>query len=97
MAGYRLSRLARSDLDQIWDYIAHDNPPAARAMIARIIGALDNLFIFPNLGPLRDDLSPGLRSFPVRPYLILYRPRGGAIEVSRIVHGARNLDALVGL
>jgi toxin ParE1/3/4 len=97
MTGYRLSPLARSDLDQIWEHIARDNPSAARAMIARIIAAMEKLVEFPGLDPERDDLAPGLRSFPVRRYPILYRPRGGAVEIARVVHGARKLPDLEGL
>ena len=97
MTGHRLSPLARSDLDRIWEYIARDNPSAARAMITRIISAMENLVQFPGMGPVREDLAPGLRSFPVKPYLILYRPRGGAVEISRIVHGSRDLKELEGL
>lgn len=97
MTGYRLSPLAQADLDQIWEHIARDNPAAARAMIARIIAAMENLVQFPGMGPERADLAPGLRSFPVRPYLILYRPRGGAVQINRVAHGGRNLGDLEGL
>lgn len=55
MTGFRLSRLARSDLDHIWEHIARDNPAAARAMIARIIAAMEKLVVFPGMGPERDD------------------------------------------
>lgn len=97
MTGYHLSRLASSDLDGIWTFIARDNPTAARATIARILAACEKLCEFPEMGAIRDDLAAGLRSFPIGRYLILYRPRVGGIQVARVVHGARNLNELFGL
>ncbi|WGM40609.1 Toxin ParE3 [Caulobacter sp. NIBR1757] len=46
---------------------------------------------FPNAGPARDDLAPGLRSFAVYPYVLFYRPITGGIEVVRVLDGRRNI------
>jgi len=42
----------------------------------------------------RDELAPGLRSLPVGNYVVFYRGREGGIEVIRVLHGARDIDAL---
>ncbi|XWK91565.1 MAG: type II toxin-antitoxin system RelE/ParE family toxin [Phormidium sp.] len=49
---------------------------------------------FPNIGRNRDDLQPGLRSFPVDSYLIFYRQMAGGIEIVRFVSGYRDLEAI---
>lgn len=45
----------------------------------------------PKAGVARDDLATGLRSFPVYPYILFYRPITGGIEVVRVLDGRRNI------
>ena len=47
----------------------------------------------PLMGRERPELAPNLRSFSVGSYVILYRPISEGIEVGRIIHGARDIDA----
>lgn len=49
----------------------------------------------PGLGPERPDIAFGLRYFPARRYLILCRERSGGVEIVRVVHGARDVPALL--
>jgi toxin ParE1/3/4 len=46
------------------------------------------------MGLNRDDLEPGLQSFPLEDYLIFYRPIEKGIEIVRVVSGYRDLEAL---
>jgi toxin ParE1/3/4 len=39
-------------------------------------------------------LSPRLRSFPVKNYVIFYRPLEDGIEIVRVLHGAQDLPPL---
>ena len=48
--------------------------------------ALDMLRTHPNLGKNRDDLPPGLRSYPVLNHLNLYETDRVMLVVQRIVH-----------
>ncbi len=48
---------------------------------------------FPNMGKQRENLVIGLRSFPVKPYVIFYNKTSDGIEVARILHQARDIDA----
>jgi toxin ParE1/3/4 len=48
----------------------------------------------PFVGEQRDDLTPNLRTFTVRPYVILFYPAADGIHVLRIVHGARDFSTL---
>jgi toxin ParE1/3/4 len=47
------------------------------------------------LGRQRDELRPGYRSFPVGQYLILYRVTDESVEIMHILHGKRDLGAVL--
>jgi toxin ParE1/3/4 len=83
---------ARQDLIDIWTWIAADNPKAADRLLDLIHEKLLLLAENPRLGPVRPDIAPGLRLFPLRRYLILYREQSQGIEVVRVVHGMRRLE-----
>jgi toxin ParE1/3/4 len=86
------STQAKRDLLLIWVHVAEDDIRAADALIDSFTEKLSLLARFPGMGPLRPELAPNLRSFPVGKYLLFYREgeRGG-IELVRVVHGARDL------
>jgi plasmid stabilization system protein ParE len=66
MSGYQLHPEAYTDLDAIREYIAEDNPAAARVIID-IFDAIRALVQFPFQGHTRDDLtSRPLRFWRVR-------------------------------
>ena len=49
----------------------------------------------PHLGRRRDeDLRPGLRSFPVGEYVIVYRVEGEDVLILRALRGSRDIEAL---
>lgn len=65
----------------------------------RLIDSLTRRFFLlakhPNLGRARDeDLSSGIRSFPVGRYVILYRIEGDDILILRVLRGSRNIKML---
>jgi len=84
---------AENDLDEIWWYIAQDNPDCADKLLDEIEEASQKLARFPNMGRSRDELHPGLKSFPVGMYLIFYMPISGGILIVRILHGMRDIDS----
>jgi toxin ParE1/3/4 len=94
MNAFRLSPAARSDLDEIWFYIAQDDPEAADKFIRAIVSRFPKFAAMPELGRQREELSPRLRSFPVGRYVIFYRPMKNGIEIVRVLHGARDLPPL---
>ncbi len=85
---------AKADLVEIWDYIADDSEERADAFIATIDQKFQALAGRPNMGRLREELAERLRSFPVGRYVIFYRPISEGIEIVRVLHGARDLDAI---
>lgn len=47
----------------------------------------------PELGPRREELAQGLRSFPVAAYVLFYRPASYGTEIVRILHSGRDIAA----
>jgi toxin ParE1/3/4 len=90
MAQVIKSPQAKIDLEEIWVYIAQRNFDAADELLDTFDRKLRLLAESSGLGPARDELRPGLRSYPVGKYLLFY----SGIEVERVVHGARNLRQL---
>ena len=85
---------AENDLDEIWWYIAQDNPVNADKFIDEIEATCRKVARFKNMGRNRDELHPGLQSFPVGKYLIFYMPISRGIEIIRVLHGMMDIDAL---
>jgi len=94
MNQYRVSAEARSDLDEIWLYIANDNPDAADKYIRAIVSRFPMLVSMPLIGRERPELSPRLRSFVVGHHVIFYRLFDGGIEIVRVLDGVRDLPPL---
>ncbi len=96
MSRFTLDTDVRADLDAIWDYIGieNQNPVAASHQIEVLFDKFSLLATRPLLGEARDDLGEGVRMFVVRPYVILYRPKGHGIEVAQVVHSAQDIHAV---
>ena len=92
---YRLAPLAIADLDQIATYIRERNRSAAFKLISQFERQFELLSERPRIGRARPDLRPELRSWPHRSYIVLYRAIEGGIEIIRVVHGARDLVAVL--
>src|SRR4051794_24444768 len=95
MAHISRRRQAESDLLDLWDYIEQANGEAcANTYIHQIERALETLAEQPGIGRSRDDLGEGLYSLPVASHVIFYRLMKGGIEVVRVLHGKRDIDAI---
>jgi toxin ParE1/3/4 len=63
-------------------------------LIHVIVSRFVKLANLPDLGRLRRDLAPHLRSHPIGRYVIFYRSTNHGIEIVRVLHGARDLPPL---
>lgn len=89
----RLRAGAVRDLDGIFDYsFATHGEAAAEAYMRELHGAIERLLDFPGLGAARDDLRPGLRSFPAGEHRIFYRVQGSTLSVARVLHKATDVQ-----
>ena len=95
MARILRSPRAKEDLVELWVHIALDSATAADRMLDAIEEKLAMLAGHPRLGPARPDIAQGLRLFPIKRYVILYRELPDGIEVVRVVHGMRRLGGIV--
>ena len=84
---------AEIDLDEIWWYIAHDNPDNADRLLDKIEERCRTLAQFPLMGMSREEIMPALRGLSVGNYLIFYMQIEDGIEVIRVLPGMRDIDA----
>jgi len=86
---------ADSDLDDIWYYVAKESgsPDRAERFIAFITERFYLLSANPFIGRSRDDLRPGLRTFPVGGYVIVYRIEDEDVVILHVFHGSRDIEA----
>jgi toxin ParE1/3/4 len=83
----RYERGALHDLDEIFQYIARDNPAAAARLVARIEQAAARIGETPFVG--QATRRPRFRRFPVGNYLIVYEVGPEEVIVHYVRHGAR--------
>jgi plasmid stabilization system protein ParE len=96
MRRFVLTAAAEQDLFDLWDYLAQDDFDAADRVTNEISRAIERLVEMPGMGHVRNDLADELiRFWPVRSYLIIYRPESAPLEILRIVSGYRDVAALL--
>jgi toxin ParE1/3/4 len=97
MSRFRLSAPARQDVRGIRDHIAQDSIPAARNFLATLTQAFRGLAEMPGQGHTRGDLTDlPVRFWPVGSYLIVYDPEKRPLEILRVLHGARDVETILG-
>ncbi len=99
MSDFLISPAASGDLDEIWDYYAIElqNPDAADRVRDDIFEAFNKLATTPGIGHSRGDLADEpLQFWLVRRYLIIYRRKRRPVEIVRVLHGARDVGAILG-
>lgn len=100
MAKFILSEQSVEDVDVVHAHICADNPEAAERVQEAIFDGFDLLARNPTLGRRRHfRCHQNIRSWVVTEftnYLIFYRelPDDSGVEILRVLHGARDLDAL---
>jgi len=96
---HRIAPQAEADLDGIWYYVATEtgNLEIADHLIDSITERFLLLSRYPRIGRPRDEeLRPGLRSFPVGAYIILYRIEREDVLILHVIRGSRNVELLLG-
>jgi toxin ParE1/3/4 len=95
--------VAENEIDEIAARIAKDKLSAALRFYQRIEETFERLAVWPSCGAPRVTRNPllhGLRSYPIRGfrnYLVFYIPFEDRVEILHVVHGARNLPAVLNL
>lgn len=94
MARYLLTKRARLDILEIWQYVARDSESNADRFLADLIERFSMLGQNPKAGRERDDIRPGVRGFPFGEYEIFYRVGKPGVRISDVVHGRRDLSKM---
>ena len=96
MAQVRWSLTAGNDLQDIEAFIARDSVLHAITFIDRIVESTETILVTPHIGRIVPEFSrPDLREIIFRSYRIVYLLQDNAVFVLRVVHGSRDLLALV--
>lgn len=88
------SSQAWRDIVEISLFIARDNLTAADAWVDAIERKLEMLATHPELGQERPDLGNDIRCLTAGSYLLIYQSTADSIELIRVIHAARDIDAL---
>lgn len=94
----RLLPIAEEDLEEIVSYIAADHLTAASAFVEKIEKTLRRLASYPALGRVPHDArlsTMGYRFLVVEDYLVFYTIHAQTVLIHRVVHGARDIRALL--
>jgi toxin ParE1/3/4 len=89
-----ITTAARGDLRSLRDWIAADDPPAARRFVAALGEQIARLESLPLRGPVIPEaalLGSDLRHLVYRDYRTIYRVEGERVIILRVIHGARLL------
>jgi toxin ParE1/3/4 len=91
----RLTEQAQQDLRGIWRGLAEFGSLENADSDLQVIQKKFKMLVqFPSSGRTREELGLGLRSFPARDYVIFYRIGEAQVEIVRVIHGRRDLEAI---
>jgi len=87
---------ARVDLLEIWHYIAADRTSAADLVMEELEAAIRRLLDVPGIGHRRADVrDKRYRFWTVFSFVIAYRYDEETLTVVRVLHGRRDIRALL--
>ena len=93
MAVVRYAPAALSDLEKITrDIIANNGKLVAQKFLINTKSSFAILAEYPFVGRKRHRLGSKMLSWPVPPYLVLYKPTDDGIEIIRVVYGRRKIS-----
>lgn len=95
-----LTRDAEHDLEDLFDYIAaHDSPAAAVRVLDRIEKSIASLRSLPERGSFpKELLALGIRDYRqvfFKPYRLIYRIAGPRVYIYLIIDGRRDMQTLL--
>jgi toxin ParE1/3/4 len=91
------------DLNELFDFVAQDKLDPAEHFLKVAAESFEHLAQTPGLGRKWESRKPRLAEIrvypmpgPFRSYLIFYRPPPNGGDILRVLHGARNLERVLG-
>ncbi|RVU85487.1 type II toxin-antitoxin system RelE/ParE family toxin [Leucothrix sargassi] len=87
---------ALTDLDEVAEYIALSNLPAAKALVGRLFEVVDRLEQFPESGRVPPELEGfNYREVIVNPCRVLYKVEESRVYVLHVLRQERDLRRLI--
>ena len=86
--------LAETDLIDIWLFITEDSVINADAYLRRIEQLFRVLADQPLMGQNRNEIADSIKSFPIESHVIFYYALDDGIDIVRVLHGARDIEAV---
>ncbi len=86
-----------SDLNEIRDYIAEDNPGAASKILKEIYSRFENIQMFPEIGAdlsKRVKFKSDYRYSVWKDYVIIYKTTDYFIEIYRVINCYRDITRI---
>ena len=94
LLGYRLSPLAQHDLEEIWLYTFHQwSSVQADSYVSDILAACDGLLAGEKIDLNANEIRAGYAKYFCGSHTIYYKISGEYLDVIRILHQSRNVDA----
>jgi len=90
--------IAIDDLEDIFNYIAEDDPSSASAFLNEIDVAILHMEEFSEMGlipKVRRLMNKGYRMLIINEYLVFYVLIGNIVEIRRIISSKRNYASLL--
>lgn len=86
---------ALADLENIFNWIAQENPAAAKTVVERVFESTEHLATFPHMGHAGRDEGTSEWVIPRLPYIAVYEvyPERDEVIVIAVVHGAQEREA----
>lgn len=92
---FRITAVARDDIDSIGDFIRQDNPARAASFVDELAQRIEAVAERPLSFPSRPDVGRGIRSALHGSYIILFRATDREVIILRVSQGARDLPRLI--
>jgi len=86
---------AERDLESVADYIAQDNPRRAATFVGELRDRCGLLGRHPRSARRFPELGASAHIFSYGNYVILYRNLATEVSIERVIHGARDVLALM--
>lgn len=97
MLKLRINPLVVTDLKEIRNYIADDNPQKAAEIIKELYGKIENVQLFPGMGAdlsKRVHFRTNYKYVVWNNYVIIYRVDKEAIEIYRVINRYQDITRI---
>jgi toxin ParE1/3/4 len=84
---------ALEGLEDLLDYVAQDNPSAAKRLHAKVIEKTDLLSDFPNLGRVPPEVGDPFRELYVKPLRLIYLPEEETVTIIAVFREESDLGS----